>query len=415
MILRGQGRSYGDAAILTDGLVALSEKANRVISFDEEKGLLEVEAGRTLAQIMSAVVPLGWFPAVAPGTKFVSVGGCVAADIHGKNHHRDGAFGRTVQQLRLVLANGDEKLCSSTLNRELFQATLGGMGLTAIIAAASLQLLRIDNPYIVAQQHRARDLDELLTLLQAPEFDDHYTVAWLDCLARGASLGRGILMRGHHARNEELPRSLNREKMTPAGQFNLNRDLPSWFLNRLTLRAFNELYYRWQGRAQRRFVCHYESFLFPLDRIGDWNRLYGRRGFVQYQCVFPLSQSRAGVQAVLEESTRSRRASFLGVLKRFGAEGEGFLSFPRPGYTLTLDFPINDPQLFAFLDRLDEVVLQHEGRVYLAKDARLGAAGFRRMYPRLDEWLRIKTQVDPENRFDSDLARRLELRSFAVG
>ena len=407
-VMRGQGRSYGDAAILSNGVVVQTEHLARLLHFDEERGVLTAEAGMTLADILRLVVPRGWFPAVVPGTKFVSLGGSVAADIHGKNHHRDGPFSDHVKQLKLLLADGRYESCSPSQNSELFWATVGGMGLTGIIAEVQIQLVRIDNSHLIVRHHQSRDLDQSIEFLDRNDLDDQYTVLWLDCLAGKGRLGRGILITGHHARTDELPKKLptNRER-----SFQLNSYAPAWLLNPMTVGTFNEVYYRWQGSRKRPFVCHYDKFLFPLDVIGNWNRMYGRRGFVQYQCVFPLEQSRMGLQAVLGEASRSRRSSFLGVLKRFGPEGNGLLSFPREGYTLTLDFPVSDQELFPFLDHLDEIVLQHSGRVYLAKDARMSAQAFRRMYPRLDQWLEIKSRVDPNNRFDSDLAQRLELTS----
>ena len=411
MISRGQGRSYGDAAMLSHGLVMLTENLSRFLSFDEKSGLLRTEAGTTLDEILQRFVPQGWFPSVVPGTKSVSLGGAVAADIHGKNHHRDGPFGDSVIDFDIVLADGTQRTCSRENDSDLFWATVGGMGLTGIVTNVTLKLARIETPYVIAQHHQARNLDQSLEMLDSPVWDDHYTVAWLDCLAKGASLGRSILMRGHHARLEELPKQL-RERLPPRrrSQHDLRFDFPSWFLNPFAVRAFNEVYYRWQGFRQSPFVCDYESFFFPLDRIGNWNRMYGKRGFVQYQCVLPLAESRRGLRLLLGETVKSGGASFLAVLKRFGPEGKGFLSFPHEGYTLTLDFALGDPRLFPFLERLDQIVVKHGGRIYLAKDARLQAGVFREMYPRLENWLRIKAEVDPRNRFDSDLARRLGLK-----
>jgi FAD/FMN-containing dehydrogenase len=410
MISRGQGRSYGDAAMLDDGLVMLTENLSNVVQFDETSGVIKAEAGTTLAQLINHFLPQGWFPAVVPGTKFVSLGGCVAADIHGKNHHRDGAFGSHVNELEIVLANRDRVRCSPETNEELFWATVGGMGLTGIITEVSFKLIPVQSSYLVVEHHQTKDLEASFEVLMNPKWDDHYTVAWIDCLAKGAELGRSVLMRGHHAAFDELPQRLKAHPYSkPHRQRNLGFDFPSWTLNSLGMKAFNELYYRLQGRKQAAFIADYESFFFPLDRIGNWNRIYGKRGFVQYQCVLPLSQAFAGMRALLEALAKGRRSSFLSVLKRFGAEGKGLLSFPFEGYTLTLDLPVSDPELFPFLDRLDEIVLQHGGRIYLAKDARLNARTFRAMYPRFQEWLEIKRKLDPENCFDSDLARRLEI------
>jgi decaprenylphospho-beta-D-ribofuranose 2-oxidase len=409
MIARGQGRSYGDAAISTNGLVMLSERLNRVGSFDETSGLLRAEAGTTLGDLIETFVPRGWFPSVVPGTKFVSLGGCVAADIHGKNHHHAGTFGRQVTELEIACADGSRVRCSPEANPDLFWATVGGMGLTGIMTEVTIKMLPVESPFMIVQNKPAKDLETSLGMLEDKRWDDDYSVAWIDCVA-GRNLGRSVLIRGHHARQEELPRSSQsimtnqktREHKLPFG-------FPSWVLDRFAMAAFNEAFYRRQGRRTEPFVDTLERFFFPLDRIAQWNRMYGRRGFVQYQCVLPLSQSERGLQELLEELKRSGRSSFLSVLKRFGPEGEGLLSFPIEGYTLTLDFPIRDAGLFPFLDRLDEIVLKYGGRVYLAKDARMRAETFHAMYPRLAEWQRIKARVDPDNRFESDLSRRLRM------
>ena len=412
MIARGQGRSYGDAAMLRDGMVMLTERLTRIGSFTEESGVLRAEAGTTLAAVTNELLPRGWFPAVVPGTRFVSLGGCVAADIHGKNHHRDGSFGAHVKEIEIVLANRSRRRCSPEKDAELFWATIGGMGLTGVITEVSFQLIPVESSYIVVQHHQAKDLDTSFEVLSDQAWDDHYTVAWIDCLAKGSHLGRSVLMRGHHAKLDDLPARLRHTPHAkPRRQRNLGFDLPSWTLNSLSMTAFNALYYRLQGRRQQPFLADYESFFFPLDRIGNWNRIYGKRGFVQYQCVLPDVEAHQGLRALLEALAAAGRSSFLCVLKRFGPAGEGLLSFPIEGYTLTLDLPVNDTELFPFLNRLDAIVLQYGGRVYLAKDARLSAEAFRAMYPRLDEWRRIKLKIDPENHFDSDLARRLAMVS----
>jgi len=409
-IARGLGRSYGNAAMLDNGVVILTQRLDHSIAFDEATGVLTAEAGLTLAEVVRTCVPRGWFPRVVPGTKWVSLGGCVAADIHGKNHHRDGAFGEYTKELELLQANGTRLRCSPEQNSEVFWATVGGMGLTGIITEVVVQLTPIESSLMIAQHHQARDLDASLELLDSPVWDDAYTVAWLDCLAGGKSLGRSILIRGHHGRNDELPAKLRGQlRVNSQARLNLSFDFPGWVLNSVTVGAFNKAYYTRQGMRTESFICDMDSFFFPLDRIGHWNRMYGREGFVQYQCVLPPGEAHQSLRLLLEESRRSRRPSFLAVLKRFGKEGAGLLSFPMPGYTLTMDFPVSDMGLFPFLDRLDEIVVKHGGRVYLAKDARMRAEVFRSMYPRFSEWSAIRRSVDPQNRFDSDLAKRLKL------
>jgi decaprenylphospho-beta-D-ribofuranose 2-oxidase len=414
MIARGQGRSYGNAAMSADGLVMLTERLNRFLAFDEETGVVTAEAGTTIAEVLQTFVSRGWFPAVTPGTKFVSLGGCVAADVHGKNHHRVGTLGNHLTEIELILADGERRRCSPLENKELFWATVGGMGLTGIITEVSLRLIPIESAYMVVRQNKARNLQESLDLLHDQEFDDDYTVAWLDCLARGENFGRGMLTRGHHAALSDLPSEI-KEPLCPKArrQHNLPFDFPGWLLKPWTVSLFNHLYYSSQGADRRPRVTTYEKFFFPLDRLGNWNRMYGRHGFLQYQCVLPTAHARRGLQVLLQELVRSGRASFLTVLKRLGAEGSGLLSFPTEGYTLTLDLPASDPALFPFLDRLDKILLEHGGRIYLAKDARVNAETFRAMYPRFAEWQRIKAQIDRHNHFNSDLARRLNMGAAA--
>ena len=309
----------------------------------------------------------------------------------------------------MLRADGTRAVCSSESDPDLFNASVGGMGLTGIMTEVTLKLLPVESPYMVVQQTRAHDLDASLSMLEEKNWDDDYTVAWIDCVT-GKKLGRSVLIRGHHAAQSELPEHLKAMADNPRSrQYKLRFGFPSLALNRFTMAAFNETFYAWQGRRSEPFIDTLERFFFPLDRIAHWNRMYGRQGFVQYQCVLPLAESERGLQALLEELQRRKRSSFLSVLKRFGAEGPGLLSFPFAGYTLTLDFPIRDEGLFPFLDRLDDIVLKYGGRVYLAKDARMRAETFHAMYPRLAEWQKVKSQVDPENRFDSDLARRLRI------
>jgi FAD/FMN-containing dehydrogenase len=408
LIARGQGRSYGDAALNENGRVLLTERVNRLLEFDVENGVLRAEAGATLADILEVIVGKDWFLPVTPGTKFVSLGGCVAADVHGKNHHHEGSFGDHVVSIELILDDGSRMKCSASENVELFWATVGGMGLTGIIGEVTLRLIPIPTPYMMVQNYRADNLEQLFRLLQNPSSDDRYTVAWIDSMASGRHLGRGIAMCGHHAAAEELPVDFKNPAESERSSA-IPFDFPKFALNSLSIAAFNALYYRREGAKQQPFLSSYDAFFYPLDAIGDWNRLYGKRGFVQYQCVIPNATAFEGIRKLLEELLDSGRPSFLAVLKRLGAQGRGMLSFPMAGYTLALDLPIRDEGLFALLDKLDKIVLQHGGRVYLAKDARLAADSFRAMYPRYDEWLKIKHAVDPQNVFSSSMARRLEI------
>ena len=406
VIARGQGRSYGDAALNQNGRVILTERIDRMLSFDVKLGILKAEAGTTLADILPVIVKQGWFLPVTPGTKFVSLGGCIAADVHGKNHHHVGSFAKHVRGIELIMADGSQKSCSATENTEIFWATVGGMGLTGIIGEVTLQLVPIQTSKMQVQQHAAKNLEQLFNLLQDPSLDDHYSVAWIDCLATGEQLGRGIAMFAHHATSSEYPNK-NPLVSKPRRMRSLPFDFPAWVLNPFSISLFNKFFYSKESRKKTPFLSDYDSYFYPLDAIGNWNRMYGKRGFVQYQCVIPDKTALVGITALLNTLSGSRRASFLAVLKRFGEQGEGLLSFPEPGYTLALDLPLRDKGLFSLLDKLDNIVLEHGGRVYLAKDSRLSAESFKTMYPRYEAWLKIKQTLDPAHRFTSSLARRL--------
>lgn len=403
-IARGQGRSYGDAAL--GKRVILTERVNRLREFNVKTGVLRAEAGVTLAEILAVIVPQGWFLPVTPGTQFASLGGCVAADVHGKNHHHDGAFSQYVIAIELILADHSRVICSAVHNPALYWATIGGMGLTGIIGEVSLQLIPVSTAYMQVRHHASKNLAETFTLFNTASLDDKYSVAWIDCLASGIHLGRSVLMSGHHAEQADFPVELplnTRSKAARAMPF----DLPALALNPYTVKLFNALYYRQQGRKTAPFLAHYTEYFYPLDGIAHWNRLYGKRGFVQYQCVIPDSDAFRAVTVLLKTLSRSLRPSFLAVLKRLGTQNQGLLSFPMAGYTLALDIPLRDSGVFALLKRLDEIVLHFGGRVYLAKDAALTPQTFRSMYPRYAEWLEIKQGIDPALKFQSSLSRRL--------
>ncbi len=408
VIARGLGRSYGDAALPAEGGVAvLTERLSRFLSFDERAGLLKAEAGTTLAEVLETFLPRGWFPTVVPGTKYVTLGGCVAADVHGKNQHHAGTFGAHTTELTMRLADGSLVHCSPHEDSELFRATVGGMGLTGFIADVSFRLARVETAHMLVRHQPARDLEESLGLLEDQAFDDEYVVSWIDCLAEGPRLGRGVLMRGNHARLNEVKNDVDPLRLAPRRRLRLPFDLPALALNHSTARAFNSLYFRRQASKTSHFITDIESFFFPLDAVGGWNRAYGRRGFVQYQCVLPTAEARAGLRLMLEALNESRLPCLLAVLKRFGAEGAGLLSFPMKGYTLALDFPVRGQELFDLLKKFDRIVSERGGRVYLAKDACLDAETFRAMYPRQEEWRRVKERVDPGGRFRSALSERL--------
>jgi FAD/FMN-containing dehydrogenase len=411
VIARGLGRSYGDAAALADGNVLLMERLDRMLDFDAASGRLTAEAGVTIADVLEAFVPRGWFPPVTPGTKFVTLGGCFAADVHGKNHHRAGTFSAHVEEIRILLADGSLRTCSREREHGLFWATAGGMGLTGVIVELTLRLSPIDSAYVLAEHRATRDIDEAFAILADDASDDETSMAWVDCTARAGRLGRAIVMRGHHAAEGELAGRAAPSPARAKGPFDLPFDLPSWAIFPSALGAFNDLYYRFQSRRRGPFLTHYHPYFYPLDAVGRWNRAYGSAGFTQYQCVIPDARAREGIAAILAEIRRARMPSTLAVLKRFGPAGPGPLSFPASGFTLALDFPLADPAVFPFLDALDRITLDAGGRVYLAKDARLRPETFRAMYPRFGEWLEVKHAVDAEWRFASDLSRRLRLEA----
>lgn len=407
-LARGQGRSYGDAAINSKGGVVLMERLNRFLEFDATTGVLKAEAGATLAEVLEHLVPKGWFLPVTPGTKFCSLGGCVAADVHGKNHHHAGSFGQHLTGIELVLADGSKIACSPTEVPELFWATVGGMGLTGFIETVSIQMIPIETAYMKVKHRKAANLEAAFNLMDDAALDDAYSVCWIDCLSKGRSLGRSILMTGHHALKSEVPLR-SHEPLTFKRRKTkvFKREWPRFMLSRLTIGLFNSLFFWWQGR-RKEFLTDYDRYFYPLDRAKKWNLMYGKRGFVQYQFVLPVEGAREGVKKIVSALAQSGNASFLAVLKRMGPGSEGMISFPMEGYTLALDIPLSN-DVISLLDRLDEVVLQYHGRVYLAKDSRMSAETFRKMYPRLEEFLALKQQADPECRFTSDLARRLEM------
>ena len=378
------GRSYGDSCLNDGGALLDVAGLGRFIAFDESQALLRCEAGVTLAEILALAVPRGWFVPVLPGTRWVSVGGAIANDIHGKNHHRAGTFGSHVTCLELLRSSGDRVLCSPETNTELFRATIGGLGLTGLILWAEIRLKRVPGAAIAMERIRFSGLDEFFQLSTRDQ-DYEYTVAWIDCLARGRRMGRGLFMRGDHAPGAP--------EKAPGFRMRIPLDLPSGLINRATLTAFNTLYYRSQLRSTRRVTVPYAPFFFPLDGIADWNRLFGPRGLLQYQCVVP-EPAEQSIAALLDQVARSAETPSLAVLKRFGArKSPGMLSFPRPGITLAIDFANRGPSTLVLLERLDDVVREAGGAVYPAKDARMSATSFRRFFP---DWQSFASYVDPK-------------------
>jgi FAD/FMN-containing dehydrogenase len=413
LIARGLGRSYGDSAVNgPGGDVVLQERMDSLLVFDAATGVVEVEAGVSFATLIELFLPRGFFLPVVPGTKFVTVGGAIAADIHGKNHHRDGTLGNFIQSLTLLLAGDEAVICSPTENADLFWATIGGMGLTGIILSARFKLLPIESAYMKVQYRRAANLDAALDRFESAEGDAaKYSVAWIDCLAAGDSLGRGVIMEGEHVPACELRgrRARHPLRLKSKRRRTIRFFWPRLAMSKFNMRMFNRLYYRRHGDRTR--VVNLDAFFFPLDAVQHWNRIYGRRGFIQYQALLPPESARQGLRELLQKIALAGQASFLAVLKKTGAHGNGMLSFPMPGYTLALDLPNRGEKLEALVQQLDEVLLQHGGRLYLAKDAMMSADTFARMYPRLDEFRQVKARVDPQNRFSSSQARRLKINS----
>ena len=404
VIARGLGRAYGDAAL--GARVVETRHLDRFIAFDPDSGSLTAEAGVSLAQIIDAFLPRGWFPAVTPGTRFVTLGGAIAADVHGKNHHRDGSFGAFVDSFDLMGPDGTVRNCSRTENTELFHWTLGGMGLTGVILRATIRLRRVQSGWIRQTTIPAPSLAHALAAFEG-NMDATYSVAWIDALATGRAMGRSLVMLGEHASPAQLPPPLRpRPFETPDPRpRRFPFDLPGFALNPLSVGAFNALYWRLGQRKAGTQLVPWRPYFYPLDAVADWNRLYGRRGFVQFQCALPLAASEPGLTALLKKISASGTGSFLAVLKRFGAQ-DSRLSFPTEGYTLALDFPANRRAL-ALLPVLDRITADHGGRFYLAKDARMSAETLLRTDPRFADFTRFRTETGLSRAFVSAQSERL--------
>lgn len=407
-VARGLGRSYGDAALNAGGRVLGMTRFDRYLAFDPSGGRLSCEAGVSLANILRDFAPRGWFPIISPGTKFVTIGGCIANDVHGKAHHAQGAFSNTVESMTVLLASGETVTASRSQNQDLFWATFGGMGLLGVVLTATIRLQQVETTYFCQRAIRQSNLSGLLAALDEHDQEYPYSVATLDVFATGARLGRGVLVVGDHARRADLSPRLAREPLRVSGppRLSLPFELPELTLNRASIRIVNALIQRIQARPSP--VAHYDAFVYPLDMLDHWNRGYGRAGFAEYQFVIPFTDGRARMSEILNTIVSAGELPFLNVLKRFGKESGGILSFPKPGYTLAIDFPIR-PNTSTLLARLDRMVLDAGGRVYLGKDSYLDPATFRRMYPNLDRWLEIKAKYDPECVFTSNLGRRVGL------
>ena len=402
VVVHGAGRSYGDAALNEGGRAILTERLSRLLSFNQKTGRLVCEAGVTFADLMRIFLPRGFCVPVTPGTAFATIGGAVATDVHGKNHDRVGSFGDHVEWIELLLANGQTAKVSRKARPALFAATIGGMGLTGIIISVCFKMARVPSASLRVRERRIADLDAFFAAFEEVRSEAEYSVGWIDALARGGNLGRGILETAEAAEGDLSRPAKDKQRRVPI-------DLPGITLNPLTVGAFNERYYRRVPVEGRESLCPAEQFFYPLDAVQDWNRIYGKRGFYQFQCVIPDDTARDGIRRALETISAARSASFLAVLKTLGGEGRGMLSFPLRGYTLALDFPRRN-SIETLMAKLEGITLDHGGRIYLAKDAVLSPEGFAAMYPRRDVFQEILAEVDPKGRFQSDMSRRLNLK-----
>jgi len=408
VLARGLGRSYGDVAQNAGGRVLDLTPMDGVRAFDAGRGLLIAGAGATLDRLLPGLLAAGWFPPVTPGTRFVTLGGVLANDVHGKNHHADGSIADHVVSFELLSPAEGSRTIAPASDAETFWATAGGLGLTGVMTEVTLKLLRVETSRVVVDTERAGDIDDLMARMEDGDHRYRYSVAWIDCLASGGSLGRSVLTRADHAALEILPQ---KDRDRPL-DYHL-RSLPEVpaavprLVGRATARAFNELWFRKAPREERGRIMPLAPFFYPLDAPGGWNRLYGRRGFVQHQLVLPFGEETV-LRRALELLSGSGSASFLAVVKRFGP-GHGFLSFPMPGWTLALDLPTGGRGLGRLLDTLDHMVAGAGGRVYLAKDSRLSPDLLGAMYPELDRWREVRERLDPDHVLRSDLDRRLGL------
>jgi len=408
LLARGLGRSYGDAAQCAGGDLVDCTGCNRIIDVDSSNAVVRAEAGVDLATLLREIVPQGLFVPVTPGTKWVTLGGAVAADVHGKNHHRDGAIGSAIEGLVLVTVDGRREI-GPQREPELFWATVGGMGLTGVIGEASLRLIPIETAFMRVDTHRVDDLDACMSLLSEGDTKYRYSVAWLDAAASGVKLGRAVVTQGDHALVSDLSGpTVEALSYEPPRSIGISFEVPGSLVNSMTTAIFNELWFRKAPKARQGELQTFDAFFYPLDRVASWNRIYGPHGFTQYQFVVPFESADA-VRSVIERIQDFGVSPSLAVLKRFGESDPAPLSFPMPGWTLALDVPLGKPGLSTLFDELDLLVAQSGGRVYLAKDGRLRPSLLSSMYPRIESWRETRRLADPDGRFASDLSRRLNL------
>ena len=405
-IARGNGRSYGDSAISSRNTIEM-KKFNRMLEFNSTSGLLVLEAGVILEDVINIFLPKGWFPPVTPGSKFVTIGGMVAADVHGKNHHKDGSFSSYIDWIDVITSGGQIKRCSRKKNKKIFNWTIGGMGLTGVVLHVAFKLKPVSTSWIKQKTYRACDIDQAIKIFEA-NLDSPYTVAWIDCLSKGKGLGRSLVILGEHATINDLPKNKRKKPFytSTKRKMTIPINFPSFTLNKVSVKIFNWFYY-WKASMNNKIsIVDYESFFYPLDRIIGWNKIYGRKGFAQFQCVIPLKYSNEGIKELLQEISKQGLGSFLAVLKRFGKQ-ESFFSFPMEGYTLALDFPISKNSLL-LMKQLDEITIKYKGRLYLAKDSRMSPTIFKKSEKRLDDFLKYRLLAKNDQIFVSHQSKRLQ-------
>ena len=405
-IARGNGRAYGDSAISKFNTISM-KNFNRILKFETDTGLIVVESGILLSEIIDSFLPKGWFPKVTPGSKFVTIGGMVACDVHGKNHHKDGSFGNYIEWLEIITENGEIKKCSKNINSDLFNWTIGGMGLTGIILNVAFYLKPIETSWIKQKTVPAKNIDHAFEIFETT-LDSTYSVAWIDCLSSGNKLGRSLIMLGEHANLLDLKSVMKNNPLAIKSKkkIRIPFNFPSFILNSFTIKIFNSLYYLLGKKKKGYKLVDYDTFFYPLDYFLDWNKVYGKKGFAQYQCVIPLNNALEGIRELLETISHSNSNSFLAVLKRFGKE-ESYLSFPIEGYTLALDFPITKDNL-KLMSHLDEITLKHKGQFYLAKDSRLNKEIFKRSDIKFAKFSKYRSLKMKET-FSSEQSERLGL------
>ena len=406
-IARGNGRSYGDSSINAKNTINMKH-LNHIISFDDISGILVVETGILLNDLINIFLPKGWFPYVTPGSKFVTVGGLIAADVHGKNHHKEGSFRNFVEWFEIINSKGKILKCSKNENSDLFEWTMGGMGLTGIIIRAAIKLRPIKTSWIKQKTLVAKNIDQTIEIFEN-NMNATYSVAWLNSTETKNNIGQSLIMLGEHASLEDLDKKNIKDPLKIKTKKNINIPFyfPNWFLNKKLIKLFNYIYFFFGKNTSKEKLVYWDDYFYPLDTILGWNKIYGRKGFVQYQCVIPLEKSKEGLIELLNEIDKSKISSFLSVLKRFGDQ-ESHFSFPMKGYTIALDFPVSKDTL-NLLEKLDEITLRYNGRFYLAKDARMKKEIFKRSDKRIQNFINFRNNNNYDKDFRSLQSSRLEL------